>query len=864
MPRKTSSNTAAARLIEPLLREPVDRFVLPNGLVVLARADHAAAVASVQVWVRTGSIHEGARLGGGLSHCLEHMLFKGTERRAGREISSVVQAHGGYINAYTTFDRTVYYIDLPSEHVELALDVLADVAFHSTLPADEVAKERDVILREIDMCLDDPDQRLSQALMETAFREHPYRHPVIGHRDVFARLGRGELADYYRSRYVPDNMVLVVVGAFEPAAVRGMIEAHFGVVPRAGVAPVVVPSEPGQLAPRRIGLDGDVQVFRALLGYQVPGLAHPDTPALDVLSLVLGQGDSSVLWRTLREKRNLVQHIEASNWNPGTSGLFFVSMVADSDKGGRAMEALSKEIDAVCRRGFSKAQVDQAVRQVLVGEVTSRRTMAGQAARLGLAEVVVGDLRYPAAYLERIAQLAPADLARVARRYLRPAASTIATLAPRPAASAARAAGKRPAASPDFEEVRLAGGARLLVREDHRLPQVHLRVVWRGGTAYEDADRRGATALLSTLLTKDTRKRTAAEVAQAIEAVGGSFDEFSGNNSFGLALEVLPADTGLALDLLGEAILRPAFVPATVAREREAQAAEIAEENDDIVTAARRRLRELFFGGHPLAVESAGTTESVARLDGTSLRALFRKLVVSGNTVFAVSGAFARRDLVAKIRRLAESLPRGVLPAADTAFAGPPAAAEHLEPSPRQQVVVYEGYPGTGLLDDDYYTSDVADEIFSGMSSRLFERVREDKGLAYFVRSSRVIGLRTGLFFFMAGTNPRQYREVVSEFEAEIARISGAGPEAPELERCKARLVAARRIGMQSNASCASYASLNAVYGLPVNDWRNFDAHIGAVTADDVRRYAQKHFDPSRRVRLIAGAVDGPTAERRP
>ena len=191
MPRLQSHLGASdLRLLDRFWREPVSRVVLPNGLTVLLKPDRSAALASVQVWVRTGSIHEGAQLGAGLSHYLEHMLFKGTERRAGREISAAVQAHGGYINAYTTFDRTVYYIDLPSEHAAVAIDLLADLVLHATLPADEAAKEKGVILREIAMTQDDPDDRLWRSLFSTAFREHPYRHPVIGYREVFSAVDR--------------------------------------------------------------------------------------------------------------------------------------------------------------------------------------------------------------------------------------------------------------------------------------------------------------------------------------------------------------------------------------------------------------------------------------------------------------------------------------------------------------------------------------------------------------------------------------------------------------------------------------------------------------------------------------------------
>src|SRR5476649_222685 len=201
MPKPSSSAAADLRLLETFWRQPVERAVLPNGLTLLVQTARSAPVAAVQVWVKTGSVHEGAQLGAGLSHFLEHMLFKGTARRAGREISATVQAHGGHINAYTTFDRTVYYIDLPSEHAAVAVDLLADAVLHSTLPADETAKEKDVILREIAMTKDDPDNRLWDTLFSTAFREHPYRQPIIGHRDVFSAVTHEDLVNYYRARY---------------------------------------------------------------------------------------------------------------------------------------------------------------------------------------------------------------------------------------------------------------------------------------------------------------------------------------------------------------------------------------------------------------------------------------------------------------------------------------------------------------------------------------------------------------------------------------------------------------------------------------------------------------------------------------
>jgi zinc protease len=526
MASSPSSSRADRTLLAALWRDAADRFTLPNGCTVVLKRDGAAPVVSVQVWVRTGSIHEGTHLGAGLSHFLEHMLFKGTDRRAGREISATVQAHGGYVNAYTTFDRTVYYIDIPAEHAAVAVDVLADATLHSTLPAEEVAKEKDVILREIDMCLDDPDQRLGQALFETAYRAHPYRQPIIGHRDVFAATTREDLLAYYRERYAPNNLVVVVVGDFDPAALRAAVTEHFGSAPRRRLAPVLVPDEPPQLAPRERHLFEDVNVARAGLGWRIPSLSHPDMPALDLAAMVLGHGDSSVLWQAVREKARLVHTIDAMTWSPGTSGLFYVSYLAEADKRVAAEAAVRREIARVADRGVPAAALRRAVRQAVAAEVNGRKTMAGQASRLGLAEVVVGDPDYTRRYFERLFALRPDDLRRVLRTHLVPEGLTVVSSNPAAAASAAAAPAGRARSASAFEEVALPNGARLLLQPDRGLPNLHLRLAFPGGPLFEVPGRRGANALLASLLTKDTTRRSSDAVAAAIESVGGSFGEF--------------------------------------------------------------------------------------------------------------------------------------------------------------------------------------------------------------------------------------------------------------------------------------------------------------------------------------------------
>ena len=851
---KSYSASADLRLLDSFWREPVERVVLPNGLTLIIKRDTSAALASVQVWVKTGSVHEDAHLGAGLSHYLEHMLFKGTERRAGRDISATVQAHGGYINAYTTFDRTVYYIDLPSEHAGVAIELLADAVLHSTLPADEVAKEKDVILREIAMTKDDPDNRLWDTVFSAAFREHPYRQPIIGHRDVFSAVTRDDLLGYYRARYVPNNLVVVIVGDVDVATMRATVGKHFGAAPRVRLAPVLVPGEPPQLAARTEHRFEDIELTRGVLAWPIPGLAHEDAAVLDLLAMVLGHGDSSVLWHEVREQSGLVHTIDASAWNPGTTGLFCISFTCDAAKREAAEAAIRRVLARQAQRGFTPAQLRKAIRQLVVGEINSRKTMSGQASRLGVAEVVVGDLDHSRTYFAELSRATPAAVRAALKRYLVDERLTTVSLNPASAATAVAPAITTAATQSDFSEMKLPNGARLLLQPDRRLPNLHLRLVMQGGPLYEEPAKRGATALLATMLTKDTRTRSAAEVAQFIEEIGGSFYPFSGNNSLGLAAEVLPPDVDRALSVIGDAVLAPAFKPATFALERDAQIASLQQDDDDVVTLARKLARAKFFGAHPLALDAQGDQASVKALTPADLVALHRRLCVGPNVVLAVAGDFDPRKLTTKLKAFLAKIPRGPAPAsavANRAFPLPASVGDFVEQQPREQAVVLQAFPGPWVNADDFYPSEVADELFSGMASRLFERVREEKGLAYFVRSGRVTGLESGMFYFLAGTQPGREAEVLAEIDAEIARVQAGAIEPAELARCQARLKAARRQALQTNSARALQASLNALQGQPINDWRNYDGKVDAITIADLAAFATRRFTRAQRTQLV-------------
>jgi zinc protease len=375
----------------------------------------------------------------------------------------------------------------------------------------------------------------------------------------------------------------------------------------------------------------------------------------------------------------------------------------------------------------------------------------------------------------------------------------------------------------------------------------------RGGPLFEEVGRRGSSALLATMLTKDTLRRSASAVAKYIEEVGGSFYPFSGNNSLGICAEVLASDLGRAVSAINDAILSPAFKEESFATERDAQLAGLKDDDDDVVTFARKLVRRKFFGSHPLGIDSHGDVAGVGALTPGQLAALHRRLSAPSNVVLAVSGDFDPVRLARELKALLRHLPAGKAvsaPGFDQARL-PESPGDFVEFQPREQAVVLQAFPGPGNNHPDHFAAEVADELFSGMASRLFERVRDEKGLAYFVRSERVVGTDTGMFCFLAGTQPGREAEVQAEIDAEIGRVQSGAVEEVELRRCRERLKVAWRQQSQTNSARTLRAGIDVLQGRPANDGDQYDARIESVTGGDVQAFAQRYLQPGRRVRLV-------------
>ena len=817
-------------------------FTLPNGLTVIIDEDRSAPVASVQAWCETGSIDEGKWMGAGLSHILEHMLFKGTATRPPGTIARQVQDGGGYINAYTTFDRTVFYIDTTAEGAPEAVDILADAMMNATLPPEEYDKEQNVIRREFAMGFDDPDRMSSQLMFRTVFSQSPVRHPVIGYLDIYNKLTREDVLAYYKKRYVPNNMFFVVSGDVDAAKIKAQLEKAFEKYPRVALEPVYVPAEPVQAGRRDAHEEFPTDLTRMSLAWPIPPVTDPDMPALDLLGTVLGGGNSTPLNQIIREQKKLAYGIDAGSYALAQGGIFAIQAVCAPEH----REAVEREALAIVaevqKNGVTPAELDKARNSLLSSQLGALATASGRARDLGSNWLYTRNLDFTHDYLDAINRVTPADIRRVAAKYLVPYRLNATSL--NPVGSLAKiAAAKAAARGNEVQKFTLPNGLRLLVRENHKVPLVSLVAVFKGGLLAETAATNGATKLMAKSLLKGTASRSAEQVVGEIEAVGGSIASDAGNNSFNVSVGVMKPDLALALDLLADVLGHPTFPKDEVKTEQDSQIAGIKAENDEPTNVARNLLREKLFGTHPYALRSSGTPESVSRLTPDTLRALHRKLAIAKNGVIAVFGDVNAQEVYELAKKAFAGLPAGdgVLP--DPQPAAKPAAAETAAAErPKSQAIVMIGYPGTALTSPDRPALELIDTASSDLGSRFFDRIREKLGLAYFVGTSQLMGPTPGAFVFYLGTDPSKLDKVREEFKDEIAKLAAGGLTPEELARAKKKLLGAEAIRDQSNSAMAQSIALDELFGLGADHYRQRKAEIEAVTLDDTKRVAKEYF----------------------
>jgi zinc protease len=834
--------------------------ILPNGLALLLRETHFAPVVNLQIWAKVGSADE--RPGEeGLAHFHEHMLFKGTERRGLGEVAGEIEGAGGRVNAYTSFDTTVYYATLPSQALATGLDVLVDALRNSVFDEEEIRREREVVLEEIRRSQDSPAHVLSEAVIRESYRVHPYRSPILGPAENVARFDREGVTRFFRRWYTPDNLVVVAVGDFDAAELARALAGAFADAEPGGTTRAR-PCEPSQRELRTVILARHFEAVRLDLWWPGTAFSHPATPHLDLLSFALGECESSRLVRRVKEHEGLADRIETSAWAPLDPGLFSLSIDLDADRAEAAIEASVREVERLRQQPISTDELERARTNFLSGELFERESVSALAGKLGNFQVLGGDWRAEEHYLDEIRAASPADLLKAAREFLRPDGLSVGALLPqdesgaeplnraRVEAAVARgleragrsfATPRRVATVSEIHSYQLANGASLHVRPRRDVPVVAARAAFLGGLLAEDENRAGLSSFLSSMWMRGTETRATADLARAVEALAADIHGFSGRSSLGLTLEVTSDKLEPALDLFAEVLLEPAFDPEELERERRDTLAAIDRRADQLAQQAYMLFAKTHFEHHPYRLSMIGGRESVEAFTAESVRDHHQRLIRAQNLAIGVAGD-VDPDAVAEAFsvRLADLPSNSFEPPAPPGEPAPSEIREAELKKDRAQAHLVLGFRGVTVRDPDRVALELLAQLLAGQSGRLFLELRDRQSLAYSVGAVNVEGLAPGFFTVYIATAPDKAEEARSGILEQLARLLEKPVSHDELAKAQRHLTGNFAIDQQRNASHAAHISLDALYGLGPDAHCRWAEEIAAVTPEDLLRVSRE------------------------
>jgi len=626
------------------------------------------------------------------------------------------------------------------------------------------------------------------------------------------------------------------------------------------------------------------------VAWPAPAMRGEDVAALDALSLVLGHGEASRLFRALKRDRLLCTEAQASCYTPVDPGLTIVGLTLQPAQVRDAVREALRQTYRLRTEEVTLEELGNACRLIESDAVYQRETVQGQARKLGFYEASAGGLEFEAEYLARVARLTPGTLLEAAERHLRPESAVLCALLPdsaespgdrdlldilHEAADDARKALRRPGtgAAPSarppvrFAQPRtgplrreeLPGGGVLLVKEDRAVPLVALRAVWSGGLRAESDENAGINLMVARLASKGTQKRGAEQIVREMEAMGGALGGNSGRNSFGMRAELLSRHLEEGLDLFVEALAEPAFRDEEVARERTLQLDELHAREDNPAGVAFLLFAETMYRRHPYRLDTLGTAASVSTMTPGRLAAYRSERYPVSQATLSVVGDVDPDRVSQLVRERLGKLPQRpappIVPPQEDPIAAPRAAVRKLDKAQAHLVI---GFPGARLSDPLRWELEVLSAVLAGQGGRLFLELRDKRSLAYSVTSFSVEGVDPGYFAAYIGCGPGKVREALEGIRQELLRCRESPPSASELDRARSHLIGTHAIGLQRNSARAAIYAFDECYGLGADASSRYAERVAAVNAADVLAAAQRVLDPRAEVlALVApeGAV---------
>lgn len=877
----------AGRKAAAAFYDGMHEHTLDNGLRVYLKKVPDSPIVCVMTTYRVGAADEELDRTG-LSHYLEHLMFKGTDKLMPGDIDKLTRRAGGQNNAYTTPDFTNFHFEFAADRWETALEIEADRMRNLRIDArHEFEQEKGAVISELDGAEDEPWDLEHKSILPLLFgAKSPYGHPIIGEKAHVRGATAAIIKEHYDRWYHPNNAAIVIAGGFDPVRALARIKELFGSIP-AGKLPVrSAASKFDRTGPAYKQFPSKFEVDRLLIGFNTVRMGEPEDYVLDVIEGVLSNGKTGRLYRRLVVEQEVAAEVTCSNLAGRLPGWFAIEMeVLSGVDPKKAEKALVDQLRLLAEKPIDEAELKRVKRSILANFIFAHEGVHDLADSIATT-AAMADLNYVRTYFEKLDAVTIRDVQDVARRLLDPekrvvvcskaesAENSIGAVRPRHSRNSharhskwtSKSRSRQPAAvrTPvaDFTKAKrvvLPNGLTLLLWENRRLPIFLAEAHVKNVRLLEAADKAGVAALVGVTLEEGTATRTEEQISRAIDDVGGSLMFTTGGGH----VKVLSTDQALGLELFFDCLLRPKFSQQAVLRWREHLQSEL--ENEQIEPASRcdREFLKRIYEGHPLGRSEYGTEESLEAVESEDCRNFHRTVYVPNNVILVIAGDFDAGKIVDDIKRRTAEWKPATLPKLNVPAVSKPARFTEKIVTRRNaaQVNVNLGHVGIRRGDPDYYKLLVMDHILgvgAGLSDRLASHLRDRNGLAYEVTASITAsaGVEPGVFQAYVGTYGDKFLDVKKMLFEEIDRFRRDGPTEEEVADARGYLIGSFPFRMATLQDVAGELIKLERFELGFDCYRKFRREIGGVTPADILAAAKKHLDLEKMILVAVGPID--------
>ena len=827
-------------------------FTLDNGQTVVIKEVRTNPIVTMDTWIRTGSINEDDT-NNGVAHFLEHLFFKGSKNHAPGEFDKLLESKGATTNAATSKDFTHYYITIPSKDFEEALALHADMLLNPLIPRKELEKERKVVLEEISKDENSPNHVVYDNLVSLLYTNHPYKRKVIGQKNIIETIHRDEILNFYNTWYTPSNMVTVIAGDVDTEKALELIKKNFS--GNETKAPTVKYPKEKQLTEqaRKVAYLPSESAYM-LIGFRSVDINKHDAYALDVLAAILADGRSSIFYQEIKDKLQLAYSISAVNSTSKDDGIFYISANFTPDKLQKLEATIFEEINKIKKDGVTPEQVSLAKNIIERDTYYQRESISNIAQEIGYIMVTSdNNIKIYDDYVENIKKVTPADVKRVANKYLGIEKSAVSIVLPESAkevevsnVTAAPSDAKLISENKTTGKYELSNGATLLLTPNTSNEIIAINIFAKGGNFLQS--KYGVSALTASTMLKGTKKYSPVELAQILEDNGIKIVPSVRSDAFSVTVLTTKNEYEKTLSLLNEIINNATFSNYEIEKVKNETVNNIKKSRDIPLQVAIEEYKNLIFENSPYTNSTKQFEKNIPAISREEILAFYNRIFNPQNITISINGNVDKDLTVKAFSTMFKSTDTEKFSLTEHKSEITPVTSARTctkIDSDTNTDWVFLGWQVAGSdSKKDYATLQVIDSLLgSGMSSRLFKNLRDQEGLAYQLGSSYSANALKGAFLVYIGTNHATLEKAQQMLMAEIQKLKTEFVGTKELREAKDKLLGQFILSQETNLDKAYTIGWFETVGLGYDFPADYGELINSVTEGDIIEVANKYFN---------------------